>query len=114
MVYKRKAKKDWIPPTGAGRVVKNMAPKLDFILIKSLTQMVTMVEEVWELKDELRKEAEAERRRWAEQGRGSQEDLEEAEEFVKSQEEYKVLTAGDMEGAKEWLLQGGMRPRHLW
>ena len=101
MVYKKKAKKDRIPPAGAGRVVKNKAPKLDFILIKSMTQMVAMVEEVWELKDELRKEAEAERRRWAEQGRGSQ-------------EEYMVLSAEDLEGAKEWLLQGGMRPRHLW
>ena len=113
MVYKRKTKKDWIPPTDPGRVVKNRAPKLN-ILIKNLTQMVAMVEEVWELKDELRKEAEAERRRWADQGRGSQEDLEEAEKWVKSQEEYKVLSAEDLEGAKEWLLQGGMKPRHLW
>ena len=114
MVYRRKAKTDWIPSTGAGRVVKNTAPKLDFILIKSLTQLVTMVEEVWELKDELQKEAEAERQRWAEQGRGSKEDLDEAEDFVKNQEELKVLTTEDMEGTKEWLRQqGGMRSRHL-
>ena len=117
MVYRKKAKKGWIPPTGAGRGVKNMTPKLDFILIKSLTQLVSMVEEVWELKDELQKEAEAERQRWAEQGRGSKEDLEEAEDFVKNQEEFKALTAGDMERAKEWQewlqQQGGMGSRHL-
>ena len=97
MVYKRKTKKDWIPPTDAGRVEKNRAPKLN-ILIRNLTQMVAMVE----------------RRRWADQGLGSQEDLEEAEKWVKSQEEYKVLSAEDLEGAKEWLLQGGMKPQHLW
>ena len=115
MVYRRKAKTgDWIPPTGAGRVVKKMAPKLDGILIKSFAQLLTVVKEVWELKDELQKEAEAERQRWAEQGRGSKEDFEEAEDFLKKQEEFKVLTTGDMEGAKEWLQQqGGMRAQHL-
>ena len=79
---------------------KNRGPKLN-ILIKNLIQMVDMVEYVWELKDELRKEAEAERQRWADQGLGSQEDLEEGEKWVKSQEEYKVLSAQDLEGAKQ-------------
>ena len=116
MVYRRRAKKsrDWVPPTGAGRVVKKMAPRLDGILIKSYAQLLAMVEDLWELEDELQKKAEAERQLWAEQGRGSKEDLEEAEDFVKKQEEFKVLTTGDMDGAKEWLQQQGcMRFRHL-
>ena len=47
MVYRRKAKTgDWIPPTGAGRVVKKMTPKLDGIVIKSFAQLLTMLEEV--------------------------------------------------------------------
>ena len=85
MVYRRKAKKsrDWVPPTGARRVVKKMAPRLDGILIKSYVQLLAMVEELWELEDELQKKAEAERQLWAKQGRGSKEDLEDAEDFVK-------------------------------
>ena len=42
-----------------------------------------MVEELWELEDELQKKSEAERQLWAKQGRGSKEDLEDAEDFVK-------------------------------
>ena len=60
---------------------EEQGPQAD-ILIKNLIQMVDMVEYVWELKDELREEAEAERQRWADQGLGRQEDLEEAEKWV--------------------------------
>ena len=116
MVYRRRAKRSgsWVPPTGAGRLVKEMAPRLDGILINSYAQLLAMVEELWELEDELQKESEAERQLWAKQGRGSKEDLEDAEDFVKKQEEFKVLTTGDIDGAKEWLQQQGcMRFRNL-
>ena len=69
---------------------------------------------MWELEDELQKESEAERLLLVKQGRGSKEDLEDAEAFVKDQEEFKILTTGDIDGAKEWLQQqGSMRFRYL-
>ena len=110
MVYRRRAKGSsfWVPPTGAGRVVK------DGILINSYVQLMAMVDELWELEDKLQKESEAERQLLAKQGRGSKEDLEDAEDFVKEQKEFKILTTGDIDGAKEWLQQqGSMRFRYL-
>ena len=90
-----------------------MTHRLDGILINSYAHLLAMVEELWVLEDELQKKSEDERQLWAKQGRGSKEDLEDAEHFVKKQEEFKVLTTGDMDGAKEWLQQQGcMRFRH--
>ena len=86
-----------------------MLPRLDSILINSYAHLLATVEDLKELEDELQKEFEAERQLLAKQGRDSREDLKDAEDFVKEQKEFKGLTTGDMDGAKEWLQQQGSR-----
>ena len=116
MVYVRRAKRSgsWRPPTGSRGVVVGMSTRLDNILIDSYAQLIATVEELKALEDELHRESEAKRKLLIEQERDSREDLEDAEDFVKEQKEFQGLTAGDMDGAREWLQQqGGRRFRNL-
>ena len=112
---REKRSADWVLPAGSRGVVGEMSPRLDSILINSYARLLATVEELKELEDELRKEFEAERKLLAKQGRDSREDLEDAEDFVKEQREFRGLTKGDMDRAKEWLQQqGGRRFRNLY